>query len=460
VLDFAAEWPIRAMQASDVIFRGAARGAYARGIAQRTAIEEAAKGTIGKAGIDARAQEIVEHLDRFPELLKEIRQGELRTVFQEQHDIYRFFPRPGEKPGLVGGAVSLVMPFTRTPLNIAAQGAELSPIGMVGAIGAARAGRTGEATDRAATALIGTAAMGVVTLMVADNVLTGDYPSDRSTPLPPGWKPWSLRIPGGPGGEDRYIPMTQLGNLGIPLELGAILRDAGEKGQRAEGFDYGAMGWQIGKLFIDQTSLRGLNQALNAVEQPDRYGEAFLEGVLGQFQPMGGLQRQLLQAQGMAARDPHGAVEALLAGNVATAQLVAPRLDELGRPAAIGPSGLGAFAPLRSGVGPQEPVLEELRTYKVPVPRVPDEVRGIRLSDAEKRQRQALLGQHIQLNVNRVMASPSYQQANPLTKQLMLQRVVSGASRQATGELLRTLDEADFAQRQAEERRRRERMLG
>ena len=152
-IDIAAEGPLRLMQASDIAFRGAARGAQTRGIAYRTARNE---GRVGEV-LSARTDEIMRNLHEFPEIVDEADKAAARVVLQEERDAMKYSPTSA--PGLLGEIASIPIPFARTPINIAAQGLGMTPLGVAGAIDAARKGQRGETIDRVARTMMGSAVM-------------------------------------------------------------------------------------------------------------------------------------------------------------------------------------------------------------------------------------------------------------------------------------------------------------
>jgi LysM repeat protein len=450
-IDVAAEAPLRLLQASDLLFRGAAEEARARGVSLRQAFNE------GKRGAEAgtRAQEILQNLDQFPELLNEVKKTGLRTVFQEQRELGGL--RLPSRETAFGRLLSIPFPFQRTPMNIIAQGAGMTPAGVAGVIEAARNGQRGEAVDRVARAAIGTAVMTGATILGAGGFLTADYPEDqkeRST-LPEGWRPWSLIVPQ-PNNKVAYVAYSQLGNLGTPLAAAAILGQAQKKGQLVSLDTLGKVAMGVAKYSVDQSTLRGMNDVLNAIVQGDRFGENFIEGVAGQFQLYGGAQRQIIQAQGIAARDVHGALDALLAGNILTTQQVPARQTPLGRELPAYQTGLSAFiSPVRYGGGPaSDVVLDELRRYKVGIPAPPKEVHGVPLTPEEQRAFQQQSGELIAQRIPVLMRNPAYIRAKPIERQRMLQRAVE-LDRSATTALMMQ-DLADIQRRRAERRRQQE----
>jgi hypothetical protein len=105
---------------------------------------------------------------------------------------------------------------------------------------------------------------------------------------------------------------------------------------------------------------------LNAVLEPQRFGERYVEGLATQFAPYGALGRQVQRALGMSQRDPQGAIEALLATYPMTAEQVPPRTDVLGEEVRSAQTGAAAFvSPLRYDVEQPEPVREAFRGASV-----------------------------------------------------------------------------------------------
>jgi hypothetical protein len=258
-----------------------------------------------------------------------------------------------------------------------------------------------------------------------------------------------------PNNQVAYVPYSQLGNLGTPLAAAAILGQAQKKGQLVSLDTLGKVAMGVAKYSVDQSTLRGMNDVLNAIVQGDRFGENFIEGLAGQFQLYGGAQRQIIQAQGIAARDIHGALDALLGGNVLTVGQVPARLTPLGRELPAYQTGLSAFlAPVRYGGGPaRDTVLDELRRYKVDIPVPPKEVRGVPLTPDEQRTYQQQSGQRIIQQVGALMNDRAYVRATPIERQRMLQRAIEFDRSAATAIMLQDL--AEIAQRRRLEQQRR-----
>lgn len=367
-IDFLAELSGRALVGADLVFRGAAQGGHTRALATRRAIQEGSKGR----QIAKRAQEIVENIVDFPDLLDEAEKLAAQSVFQETREITTAATRLREK--IPGG--SIIVPFVRTLVNIAAQGVEMTPVGFATAIRAARRGEQSEAAMKAARGLFGSGVMLVSFNLAEQGYLTAGYPDDQTvqSTLPPNWKEWSLLVPRGDGSVVA-ISYAQLGPLAWPMAAGVIASQMHRAGEPVDSALLGRVVGMAGSFVLDQTFARGISDMINAIDDPDRRGENFIEGLATQFEPYGAFQRQLTTALGIASRDKRGAIEALLASNPFTAEQVPERLSRMGEPIQPGMTGIGAFiSPQRYDIIQPDPILRTYRDAGINLPKPPKNV--------------------------------------------------------------------------------------
>jgi hypothetical protein len=447
-LNFAAEAPLRLLAAADNVFRGAARGGQVRALATRQGIREGYAGT----ALAKRAEWITQNITEFPQLLEEAEKSAARTVLQESRvEIAGLSARRGAGPAAF--VQSVFLPFVKTPYNIAAQGLGMTPAGLLSAAKAAKDGNRGEAADRAARALFGSAVMGVAGAAGMSGFLTGAYPTDdsaRST-LPPGWKPWSVRLPRQDGAM--YVSYQNLGPVGVPMAIAAVMTEAARQGQP---IDPAKVVAGFGRYMVDQTFLQGINSVVQAIEQPERYAENLSEGLAAPTVPYSALQRQIERAIGMADRDPHGAVDALLATSPLTANAVAPRTTPLGQPVQQGQAGAAAFiSPVRYDFEHDTPALQALRGADVGVPAMPKKltVQGgeIQLTPSEQAQLKALRGQRIDELIAEEVRTSQFQNLNAVGQQKRLRQLVEHATSQVDKAFVNTMADDEF------DRRRRQR---
>ena len=114
-----------------------------------------------------------------------------------------------------------ILPFVKTPANLAIQAIEMTPAGLVGknwkhATGASRdAIRIAEVRGRVA---VGTIILGSVTMLNMTGVLTGGYHPDKNIKRlqqSRGFQPYSIKIPG----TDTYIEYGRLDPIGMLIGL-------------------------------------------------------------------------------------------------------------------------------------------------------------------------------------------------------------------------------------------------
>lgn len=396
VVDAVAEGPLRALGAADAFFTAMSLGGHVRAVAYRKATIEGLSGTARAA----RVQDITEHLYRHLDVLDEASGQARRAVLQEDRAAVRgiMAAREGINNAAHMPLGDIILPFIKTPINIVAQGMEMTPLGVASVIKDARAGRVGDATDTAARALFGTALMAGAGSMAMNGMMTGGYPEDakaRST-LPPGWQPYSVKI------GDRYFSYGNLGPIGIPLSAAVIMAEAQKQGKPIAS---GETVMKLGKYMGDQTFMRGLSDFVKAFNDPTRYGENVVENLATQFTPYAALGRQVQRAMGMAQKDPHGAMDALLATYPMTAGQVADRTDSRGRTVMPSQTGVEAFvSPVRVSREEPDQVLAVLRKAGIGIGAPPKTLvtadgRSVTLTPKQQQQFKQLLYSEIQQNI-------------------------------------------------------------
>jgi murein DD-endopeptidase MepM/ murein hydrolase activator NlpD len=424
IADSAIEMPLRMLQASDVLFRGGATNAFTNSLAVRKALQEGFKGP----ALERRVGAIMANLDRHPELVKEANDQAARIVFQEKREVPFIGRQAGkalEGSGVLRFAESQILPFTKTPANITAQGMGLSPLGWASVVDAARSGNPGLALDRAARASLGTAAFGVALWMGAHGLLTGAYPDDpqvRST-LPNGWREWSVRLPQ-PDGGAVYVPMQNFGAFGWPMAMASVATEASSQGKPMDPDQIGKAVTSMGRYVLDNTFLQGLSDATNALHDPERYGQKLLESEASSFVPYSAMGRQLQRMSGMVNRNPReglqGILDAMAATNPLTAGSVPERTNALGD--TVSPTMTGAaagFLPIRAEVEQDDPTLKILRDNGVGVSTIARAINvpsgSVQLTEAEQEEFKKARGDLIKRYVASETRGPDFAAARTLT---------------------------------------------
>jgi murein DD-endopeptidase MepM/ murein hydrolase activator NlpD len=511
VIDPTIEMPLRALQAEDLAFRGAAMGMHAQRVAIRQATREGFRG----ARRTGRANNIVANLEEYPELYQEVAEAAARMIFQERRTV------PGMSnvrlPGTAGEAggvlVSQVIPFRKTPVNITAQGLGLSPFGAAGVLEAVgeRAGikakvasgelpasRLGKQTllaqERASRAVIGSAILGTAYLWGTQQdeqgkpkgTLTAMYDEDEASTYPQGWRAWSMRQENPANGEIVYVPLQNFGAAGVPMAMAAILADASRRGKTvvSDEKEMGRAIAGIGRYALDTPFLQGLSDAVELFHDPGRAGTKFVEGLVGSYGPYSGMGRQIQRAYGVASRNPREGwlmmLDALEANYPGLSGNVPEATTALGEPRTPGATGFGALVG-RYDIERDTPTLEALRLADVNVPR---ETRvlstgggyGVELTEAERDTLKRARGQAIIAEVAKERARPRTARSEQVLRtaapdspqyraaledfNAAMQGAVTDAAKWANQDFEKQLGKAEIKRREKQTREVEQRYLG
>ena len=368
-IDFAFEYPLRALSAADAIFRGGA----SRGHMAAESLAEATRLNGGKAPSAEQIQQAMQA----PKVVKRADELAARSVLQEDRRVTKWYRNMLEKaPPEVRVPLQTEVPFVRTPYNIVAQGMGLTDVGALAGViqDVVQKKSARHIEQRLARAVLGTAVTAWATADYADGVLTGPYPSDQNeaSTLPPGWRPWSRKFE--VFGETYYYPIVVLGPFAVPAVYAILRAEAIKKGKDAWSSEWaGDVAMGVGRYAEQETFLEGLGALSKVFDQ--RRGEVemgrHIEQIVSQYSPHvlggGGLGREIQRITGMPARDPEGGWEAMLATHPLTAGQVRPRQDVIGREQSMGLGGpAGAF--IRAGVEDDAPVIAAFRSANQGLP--------------------------------------------------------------------------------------------
>lgn len=437
--------PSRLTAANDAFFGTLDREAARRAIAFRRASQEGLEGS----ALAARAQQIAAQPDR--EMLREMEQIRKYRVWQEGGRLNDSLNYAKER--LPGARV--VIPFTQTPVNLMKYALERSPAGAVMLLGehaGAAAGFTTKPTRAHTAEMLGRATIGSTIMagmykLAESGQLTGPVPpdaTDRDAFYRQGLQPYSVRI------GDAWHDYRAWG-MGPVLGAAAAVHDATQKhevGDAAALYSLGAVG--IAKAMLDQGFMQGLTNFSEALNDPQRHLESFLEGTARSVVP------QALQVVARATdpyvRNPQGpgqAITSVLPGLQGTAP---PRLGAFGQP---NPRpelqrGLGALNPFRSAEVRTDPVEAELARLQragydvepsmvqgvVQVGERPGPTENVRLTQPERDQYQEIAGKLAWSFLAPTMNDPRWQSWSDAEKEKYIREVVRKAKEQAREQLI------------------------
>jgi hypothetical protein len=465
----AVEAPLRALQAEDVLFRQGAYSAHSMRVATRQAIRE---GYQGKQ-VQGRAATILQNLQDYPELAQEAADAAARQVFQERRTVPGLsrVPEPNEAAQF---AYQQVLPFVRTPANITAQGAAMSPLGLAGvaqAVGKARGLPTATAAERAvrgrevllaeerlARTVIGTGILGAGIALGGAGMLTAAYPSDPTvaSTLPQGWRPWSMRLSDPVTKNTYYVPLQNLGPMGFSMALAAIVTDPQHANKTVLDPDEQInAATAIGRYVIDNTFLQGVSDFVDALHDPKTGASKFAEPLAASYGPYSSLFRESQRMMGVASRNPHdgavGLVEALEANYPGLSGNVPEATTPLGDARVQGATGIGRYIPARYDIERDEPTLKALRESGVGIPAQPKSINAvgghIALTEAEQDQFKRMRGELIRQAVAPYAGNPAFEKLSTGEKNKFMRIAMTQAVTNAKNKFLATMGKDEITRR-------------
>ena len=183
-------------------------------------------------------------------------------------------------------ALRLIAPFVRTPVNIVRFAAERTPFGM---IMRENRGLKGAARDAQIAKMSLASMVGVSTVsMAAEGKITGSGPTDpaaRARLRETGWQPYSFVIEQ-EDGTKRYLAYNRVEPLGIILGLSADFSDiAGSLGEEDRDSIGARISASITQNLTDKTFFKGITDAIEAVNDPDRFMDVYSRNMLGTLVP-------------------------------------------------------------------------------------------------------------------------------------------------------------------------------
>jgi hypothetical protein len=371
-------------------------------------------------------------------------------------------------PGTLGKAVQgfvssessqftrLVLPFVKTPTNVIRYAWKMTPgLNMLqqeyrqmfsGAMGhEAKAQAVGQMA-------MGTLFMGAAAGLAVSGMITGGGPSNprlKQQLLATGWQPYSI-VTENEDGTKTYTPFNRYDPIALPFGIIADIQDALHVAQQSgdeeleDTIQTAMTGLAIGlaKQFTSRSYLLSLNQALEALSDPERSGKVFVGGVAQSLVPFSAATRQLSQDSYL--RDARTVTDRMLQVVPGMSETLPPKFSWLGQPI-LNRQGLwsddnGTFVDI-------ETVRLGLEGSSVMGP--PSYTMGFKGSEVDLRDITLTTGENAYIKLQelsgkpgpnakplrdviaKVMASPAYQRApdgsieTPLTRPWMLARVVS-----------------------------------
>jgi len=271
--------PFRLLQAQDALFRIPAE----RAKAYELAVDRVVKEGLHPDTMEAKAK-ITEYLNNPTSGLSATAgQKVLDTIAQTGAEAV-FSQRVGPRLEMVQQAMAghwsqFVIPFVRTPANLVSWAVQHTPgLNILSARWRADFAAGGESQAKAiARVTIGTGIAMTAFAMAEDGILTGGGLFDKEqggAKRAAGWQPYSVQINGKFYSFQRIEPVAKV--MGIAGDLVDMIKASKDEEDKAKMLSMLVL--MFGNATISTTYLSGLAGAVNAMVDPVRYGDQFLEG--------------------------------------------------------------------------------------------------------------------------------------------------------------------------------------
>lgn len=252
-------------------------------------------------------------------------------------------------------AVTLILPFVRTPVNIARYTFERTPfaplVGQWRADIAAGGARADLALARMST---GTGIMMVALDWADSGLISGAGPKDageREAMIRQGWQPYSIKVGNRWYSYNRTDPLGAM--LGFSADVaqmigqGEVNEDDVDEWQEALAMSITA----VSQVAVNKTYLRGVSDFIEVMSDPKRYSEGYVNNLLASFTPMTALSGSIERAVDPTVREAGTPWEAIQAKIVGLSKNLPPRRNLWGEEVRA-ESGLGKtydfFSPVQS----------------------------------------------------------------------------------------------------------------
>ena len=251
-----------------------------------------------------------------------------RTMSSLDKQINKIPTKAGKNAAKI--AKTLVVPFVKVPSKVLSTAVDYSPAGAVQAI-VKKIGKTKNysvgqfETDLAKSGLGTSTFVGLGYALSSAGLLTGSYPDDdkeRDRWKNEGIEPNSIKI------GDKYVSLNYLGPTAILMGMGAGVQKRQEKGEDPFTMSVGSISDTV-NAFLGQSYVQGLNDAVNAVKDPQRYGGKFANSMARGVVP--NLLRQTATATDPKQRQVDTPLESVISGIPGLSQTLNAKVDTYGR---------------------------------------------------------------------------------------------------------------------------------
>jgi hypothetical protein len=301
------------------------------------------------------------------------------------------------------GALRYLVPFFRTPVNLAKESAYYSPYGLF-------KGTLQGDLDMQARGIVGSSLAAGVAYLAANNLVTGGGPVDpkkRETLESTNWQPYSVKI------GDRYISYRRMEPVGLVFSLVADAvhgMNVGDSDEVTKSKADNAVN-HIARSLQDVAFVPTLASLSEAITNPGARVQNFISRQVAGFVPA--LLKDVAQTTDRTVRKPNGIMETIESRIPGLTNRVPAVVDVAGKPVQRPASAVGGANPFPVSKANNDPVLKELARLGISTSQAPASFkrRGqtIPLTENQRQKLSEQEGQDLHSRLSRIVSGKGWQ---------------------------------------------------
>ena len=376
------------------------------------------EGLTGKALVARRNQLIANPTEK---LVEEVNKEQLLRTFQDVTGLGEFLSKLPQK------GLRWIIPFRNTPASILSRAAERTPLGIAKVISKGLQVKAIPYPQDRMAVDIGNSMMGVgVSAWVFKNYLegnmTGAPPKDKAKRdlfYAQGKQPYSFKI-----GEN-WVPFSRVEPIGTAIMyLTDFFQGYDESDKVAPVEKLTEASFKMSYSLANKTFLGGITNVINAMSDPEQYGESFLGQLSGGFIPFSGALKNVRDVTDTTVRQPQGIPERLMNRIPGLSEQVPAKISSLGEIIQRKPVGLSKWTPFPITAMENNAVADELLRLDITIGYPSKKMGDSKLTREEYDTLLMKIGGSTVKTLQTIISSPGYKNMPDTFKEKMINNII------------------------------------
>ena len=210
---------------------------------------------------------------------------------------------------------------------------------------------------------------------------------------------------------DIWYAVNKLGPIGMLLGISADMYEVAHTAAKGDMLEAGAhLQHAFTQNILDESFMRGPSELIRALEDPGRYGEAYIRNVLSSFVAFSVGMSQIARAADPYGREARTVMDAIKAKIPGLSQSLMPRRDvwgeEMPNPEAVLLAGVTAIYERRMS---HDPVNQAMLNLGIAPAKLERKIRNVDLTDQQYDDFARIAGRMAKMRLDVIVKSPDYQ---------------------------------------------------